>query len=228
MKKTIVLLSGGLDSAVTLYIARDRGYECNCLIFDYNQRHCKEVLQAEKIAKKAGCGYKVIKLDFPWQGSSLLNKSEILPVDRNIEEMAKEIPSTYVPSRNTIFISIAAGWAEAIGADAIFIGANAADFSGYPDCRGKYFGLFNELLQKGTKSGAEGAPIKIETPLIDKRKSEIVKIGAGLMVPFELTWSCYEGGEKPCLRCDSCRLRNKGFDEAGLRDPLVEGQYAGT
>lgn len=228
MKDAIVLLSGGLDSTTTLYTALDRGYKCHCLIFDYNQRHRKEILRAKKIAKRAGCDYKVIKLSFPWQGSSLLDKNAKLPSARSIDDMPKEIPSTYVPLRNTIFISIASGWAEAIGADSIFIGANAIDFSGYPDCRPAYFELFNKLLKQGTKSGIEGAPIKIEAPLIDKRKSEIIKIGANLKVPYKLTWSCYEGGEKPCLKCDSCLLRKKGFDEAGLKDPLVEMQYAKT
>jgi 7-cyano-7-deazaguanine synthase len=222
MKQAIVLLSGGIDSATTLYIAIDRGYKCHCLIFDYHQRHKKEIIQAEKIAKKARCDYKVIKISFPWQGSSLLDKRKQLPTDRNIDDMAKQIPSTYVPLRNTIFISIAAGWAETIEADSIFIGANAIDFSGYPDCRPAYFEIFNRLLREGTKSGVEARPIKIETPLIDKRKSEIIKIGISLMVPYKLTWSCYEGGRRPCLKCDSCLLRKKGFDEAGLIDPLME------
>ena len=222
MKKAIVLLSGGLDSATTLYIALNKGYECYCLIFDYNQRHKKEVLQAEKIAKKASCDYRIVKLDFPWKESALLDKGAKLPSGRNIDEMAKGIPSTYVPARNTIFLSIAAGWAEAVGADAIFIGANAVDFSGYPDCRPDYFELFNELLKRGTKRGVEGEPIKIETPLIHKKKSEIIKIGTQLKVPYELTWSCYEGEEAPCLKCESCILRKKGFEEARSKDPIME------
>lgn len=226
MKKAIVLLSGGLDSTTALYVALERGYRSYCLIFDYNQRHKKEVLQAEKIAKKAHCDYKIIKLSFPSQASALLDKNVKLPINRSADEMAKHIPPTYVPSRNTIFISIAAGWAETIGAESIFIGANAVDFSGYPDCRVEYFELFNKLLQKGTKSGTEGKSIKIKTPLIDKKKSEIIKIGSRLMVPYELTWSCYEGEKRPCLKCDSCLLRKKGFDEAGLRDPLLEVHYA--
>ena len=228
MKQAIVLLSGGIDSATTLYLAVDKGYKCRCLIFDYNQRHRKEIFQAEKIAKKSGCDYKIIKLAFPWHGSSLLDKDTELPAYRSAEDMAGDIPSTYVPLRNTIFISIAAGWAEVIGADSIFIGANAIDFSGYPDCKPAYFELFNRLLQEGTKRGVKGEPIKIETPLIDKRKSEIIKIGTSLMVPYELTWSCYEGGRRPCLKCDSCLLRKKGFDGAGLKDPLMEVDYAGT
>lgn len=226
MKEAVVLLSGGLDSATTLYIALDRNYSCRCLTFDYDQRHKKEIFHAERIAKKAHCDYKIVKLIFPWQGSALLDKSLKLPLDRNIEEMPGHIPSTYVPLRNTIFISIAAAWAEVIGAEVIFIGANAVDFSGYPDCRPAYYEHFNRLLQQGTKAGIEGRPIKIEAPLIDKKKSEIIKIGTKLMVPYELTWSCYEGGKRPCLRCDSCLLRKRGFDEAGLKDPLVEVHYA--
>lgn len=225
MKEAIVLLSGGLDSATTLYIAREGGHNCRCLIFDYGQRHKKEILQAEGIAKRLHCDYKITKLSFPWQGSALLDEGIELPAGKGAGETVENIPSTYVPARNTIFISIAAGWAEAIGADAIFIGANAVDFSGYPDCRPGYFEAFNKTLREGTKSGVEGKPIKIETPLIDKKKSEIIKIGTRLAVPFELTWSCYEGGKRPCLRCDSCLLRKKGFDEAGLNDPLTESYY---
>ena len=158
---------------------------------------------------------------FPRYGSSLLDKSK-LPMGRNIEDMPKDIPSTYVPARNIIFLSIASGWAEASGVESIFIGANALDFSGYPDCRPKFFELFNKLLQEGTKRGTEGRPVKIKTPLIDKKKSEIIKIGIGLKVPYGLTWSCYNGGKKPCLKCDACLLRKKGFEEAGAIDP----QYA--
>jgi len=225
MKKAIVLLSGGLDSATTLYIALDRGYECHCLIFDYGQRHKKEVRRAQRIAKKAGCSHRVIRLSFPWQGSALLDRNARLPVGRSFSEMAKGIPSTYVPARNTIFISMAAGWAEVIGAEAVFIGANALDFSGYPDCRPEYFEEFNKLLRSGTKSGVEGKAIKVEAPLVDKRKSEIVEIGDRLAVPFRLTWSCYEGGKRPCGRCDSCILRKKGFEEAGSKDPLTEDRH---
>ena len=228
MKKAVVLLSGGLDSATTLFIAREEGYECHCLVFDYNQRHRKEILEAQKIAKKTRCDYKIVKLSFPWRGSALLDKNADLPLVRNAGDMAGDIPSTYVPSRNTIFLSIAAGWAETLRADSIFIGANAVDFSGYPDCKPDYFELFNKLLLTGTKAGAENRPIQIKTPLIDKKKSEIIKIGTKLMVPYECTWSCYKGESLPCLKCDSCILRKKGFDEAGLKDPLMEIYYGRT
>lgn len=226
MKKAVVLLSGGLDSSTTLYIALEKDFNCHCLIFDYGQRHKKEIFHAERIAKKARCDYKIVRLALPWHGSSLIDKNMNLPLDRGIEEMARDIPPTYVPSRNTIFISIAAAWAEVIGAEAIFIGANAVDFSGYPDCRPEYYEHFNKLLQQGTKAGSEGKPIKVETPLINKKKCEIIKIGTAMMVPYELTWSCYDSGRRPCRKCDACLLRKKGFDEAGLKDPLVEISYA--
>lgn len=223
MNQAIVLLSGGLDSATTLYIALDRGYGCRCLIFDYGQRHKKEVRLAERIAKKAGCGHRVIRLSFPWQGSALLDRNASLPAGRSFRDMARQVPDTYVPARNTIFVSIAAGWAEAIGAESVFIGANSLDYSGYPDCRPEYFEEFNKLLGCGTKSGVEGRPIRVEAPLVAKKKSEIVAIGERLAVPFRLTWSCYEGGKRPCGRCDACILRKKGFEEAGVLDPLMEG-----
>ncbi len=221
VKKAVVLLSGGLDSATTLYIARNRGYRCYCLIFDYNQRHRKEVDCAKKIAKRlGGTSSKVVTLSFPWGGSALLDKRSKLPSRRPLKEITKSIPPTYVPMRNTIFLSFAAGWAEALGAEAIFIGANAVDFSGYPDCRPGYFDVFNRLLKKGSKRGAEGQRIKVFTPLVNKKKSDIIKIGASLRVPWDLTWSCYEGGRRPCGKCDSCRLRKKGFGDAGITDPL--------
>ncbi|MBU4487689.1 MAG: 7-cyano-7-deazaguanine synthase QueC [Candidatus Omnitrophica bacterium] len=220
MKKAIVLLSGGLDSATTLALALRKGYDCRCLIFDYGQRHKKEVRHAVKIAKAANCGYNVIKLPFSWRGSSLLNKKAPLP-RRGIKEMGKDIPSTYVPSRNTVFLSVAASVAESSGAGAIFIGANAVDYSGYPDCRPEYFKAFEALLKKGIKSGKDGRHIKIITPLIGKTKAEIVKIGSRLNVPYHLTWSCYAGKKIPCMECDSCLLREKGFREAGIKDSLV-------
>lgn len=220
MKKAIVLLSGGLDSATTLHMALDKGYDCRCLIFDYGQRHKKEIKHAVKIAKSAGCVHKVIKLPFSWGGSHLLDKEAPLP-KRGIKNIGKKIPSTYVPSRNTIFLSVAASVAEATAADAIFIGANAVDYSGYPDCRPGYFKAFETLLKRGTKRGTSGGHIRIITPLIGRTKGEIIKIGSRLKVPYHLTWSCYAGGKAACMRCDSCLLRKKGFDEAGIKDPLA-------
>lgn len=218
MKKAIVLLSGGLDSATTLYIAKDKGFAAHCLIFDYSQRHKKEVQAAKKVAGLAQCPFYVIKINLPWKGSSLLDKKMGLPIDR----IGREIPSTYVPARNTIFLSFALSYAEAIGAQDIFIGANVLDYSGYPDCRPQYFNAFNILAALATKCGVEDKKIKIQTPLINLKKSEIIKLGYKLGVPYQATWSCYKGGKKPCGRCDSCVLRAKGFREANKQDPLVK------
>jgi len=210
--KAVVLLSGGLDSTTTLYWAKNKGYTCVSLIFDYQQRHRKEVRSAIRIAKLTNCEYQVIKFKLKWLGSALIDKRIPIPENRNL--LPEEIPPTYVPARNTIFISFALSYAEAIGAQTIFIGANALDYSGYPDCRPKYYTAFNQLAQLGTKMGVEGKKIEILTPLIHMSKAEIVRLAVKLNVPFELTWSCYKGGHKPCGKCDSCLLRNKGFKEA--------------
>ncbi|MFH1175440.1 MAG: 7-cyano-7-deazaguanine synthase QueC [bacterium] len=223
MNKAVVLLSGGLDSAVTLYSALEKGYKCYCLIFDYGQRHKKEINFAKKIAVKAGCAYQLIKIDLPWKGSSLLDnrikisKSALVIERRN----TKKIPLTYVPGRNIIFLSFALSYAEALNAEAVFIGAHAQDYSGYPDCRPEFYRAFIKAAKAGTKAGVEGKPIKIITPLINKNKSQIIKLGKKLNVPFEWTWSCYEGAQSPCGRCDSCYFRAKGFKKAGLEDPNI-------
>jgi len=214
LKAAVVLLSGGLDSATVLYLAKARGYLCRCLIFDYGQRHKKEVRKAKEIARQAGCVYKILKIDFPWKGSALL--------DRKIkvaEEVSQAIPATYVPSRNIIFLSFAASYAETIGAEAIFIGAHAQDYSGYPDCRPEFIAAFIKMIQAGTYGA-----FRILAPLLRKNKSQIILMGKRLGVPFELTWSCYRGGKAPCAKCDSCYYRAKGFKEAGLVDPLVKNE----
>lgn len=220
-RKAVVLLSGGLDSAVALYIAKKRGYDCHCLSFDYGQRHRKEIDSSRSIAKKAGVKLRVARLRLPWKGSSLIDRKRKLPLDRTIESINKAIPSTYVPSRNTIFLSMAGSYAEAIGAQAIFIGAHYEDSSGYPDCRKDYLKAFRNVIRLGTKAGIKNA-LTLEFPLINRAKRGIIRTGKRLGVPFELTWSCYNGAKAPCRRCDSCILRAKGFKEAGTKDPLIK------
>jgi len=217
MKKAVVLLSGGLDSSTVLYIAKRRGFDIHCLIFDYGQRHKRELESAKNIARVALSRATVLKIALPWKGSSLLDKKLKIPSFNS-----SKIPSTYVPARNTIFLSFAISYAEAIGAGDIFIGANVLDYSGYPDCRPAYFKAFNRLARLATKRGIEHKGIRIQTPLIRLKKSEIIRVGTRLGVPYGLTWSCYSGGKKPCGRCDSCVLRAKGFKEARSIDPLIE------
>jgi len=212
VKRAVVLLSGGIDSTTTLYYAKKQGYKCYCLIFDYGQKHKKEIISAKKIAKLNRCPYYIIKFTLPWRGSSLIDSDLKIPFHKANQIGKTAIPSTYVPARNTIFISFALSLAEAIGAKSVFVGANAIDFSGYPDCRPEYYRRFNKLIN----SAMPGKKIKIHTPLIDKTKAEIIKLGNKLNVPFELTWSCYSGGRLPCGKCDSCILRSKGFQEAKI------------
>jgi len=219
MKKAIVLLSGGIDSAVTLYMAREK-YDSQALIFNYGQKASKEIRCAGKIAESAGCGYKELNISFPWKGSALLEEESSVPEYQ--ESPGGTIPSTYVPGRNIIFLSYGVSFAEAIGADAVFIGAHQLDYSNYPDCRSEFFDSFREMVSRGTKRGSENDPVEIVTPIIDKTKSEIIKIGSELGVPFEYTWSCYNGAEKPCGVCESCMFRAKGFAKAGIKDPLLQ------
>ncbi len=221
MKKAVVLLSGGLDSATCLYWAKSQGYDCQCLVFDYGQRHKKEIRHSLQVAKAAKCHYFVVNISLPWKGSSLLDKNLPVPFSTAIRHLPSAIPSTYVPARNTIFLSFALSYAEAIGAQAVVIGANALDYSGYPDCRPAYFQAMQKMANLATKAGVEGRKIKILTPLLHKTKAQIVKLGTSLKVPYKLTWSCYRGGARPCGTCDSCLLRAKGFREIGLLDPAV-------
>ncbi len=221
VKRAVVLLSGGLDSATTLFWAKNKGYKCFALSFDYGQRHKREIRYGQLLAKRANISWRLVKFKLPWAGSALLDKKIAVPKHRAVKEIPKTIPSTYVPARNTIFLALSLSYAETIGAGTIFIGANAVDFSGYPDCRPKYYQQFNRLIQLATKAGVEGKKIKIFTPLIKKTKAGIIKTGSRLKVPYELTWSCYEGKSQPCGYCDSCLLRAKGFKEAGLTDPLL-------
>ncbi len=222
MKTAVVLLSGGLDSATTLYLAGKQGYKCSCLIFDYGQRHRREIESAKRIARSAGCEVKLLKIQLPWKGSALLdNNIKIPPAKSQGPAHTSGIPSTYVPARNIIFLSFALSFAEAIGAEAIFIGAHIHDYSGYPDCRPEFYRAFSRVISTGTKTGVEKQSIKIKTPLIRKAKAQIIRLAGKLGVPMGLTWSCYRAGPSPCNRCDSCYYRKKGFQEAGIKDPSV-------
>jgi len=214
----VVLLSGGLDSATCMAIAKSQGYQCFGLSFDYGQRHRSELDFAEKAAGIAGLEeYKVIPIDMRGIGGSALTDASIdVP-----EEETEGIPVTYVPARNTVFLSYALAWAEVLAADAIFIGVNALDYSGYPDCRPEFISAFQAMANMATKQAVEGRHIAIETPLIDKTKAEIITIGAQLGVDYSQTVSCYQADDqgRACGLCDSCRLRKKGFADAGLDDP---------
>ena len=215
------LLSGGLDSTTTLYFAIEDHFTPLALTIDYGQLHAKEIEYAKRTAKHLLVEHEVISIQLPWGGSSLIDKRIPMPERRSLIEMAHGIPNTYVPARNTIFLSFAASYAEAKDAEAIYIGANALDYSGYPDCRSEYFIQFSGLIKQGTKCGAEGKSVEIKTPLIALKKSEIIQEARRLKVPLEWTWSCYKGEAYPCGVCDSCILRERGFKEAGMDDPLL-------
>jgi 7-cyano-7-deazaguanine synthase len=223
MKHAVVLLSGGLDSATTLAIARSRGYETYALSFDYGQRHRQELDAARKIANSvAAKEHRIIKIDNQiFAGSALINDVDV-PKSRSEEEIGRGIPPTYVPARNTIFLAHALAWAETIPAGHIFIGANAIDYSGYPDCRPEFIALFETLANVATKAGAEGARIQIHAPLIKLSKAEIIRKAVELNVDLSLTHSCYDPTPdgRACGECDSCQLRLKGFREAGVTDPI--------
>ncbi len=220
LKKAVILLSGGLDSSTTLYDAVAQGYDCNCLIFDYGQKHKKEIIQAKAVARRAACKSVVVKISLPWKGSALLDNKISVPRGRALDTPG--IPVTYVPGRNMIFLSFAASYAEAIGAETIFIGANAVDYSGYPDCRPEFIRSYQSMLARGLKTSVEGKSIRVVTPLIHLSKAQIVTLAVKLKVPVYLTWSCYNGGSKPCGVCDSCRLRVQGFAPAKIRDKAID------
>jgi len=226
-RKAVCLVSGGLDSCVTTFIAKKGGYQIYVLSFNYGQIHNKELINTKEIAKAVDAKDHIIfNVDLKrFGGSSLLDTSFIISEDRDLKDIGNGIPSTYVPARNTVFLSLALAYAESINADAIFIGANAVDFSGYPDCRPEYIEAYQKMANLATKKAVEGAPIKIEAPLLHMTKTEIIKKGQYLKVPFEYTWSCYKGDEEACGKCDSCILRLKGFKEAGIKDPIKYKQY---
>jgi 7-cyano-7-deazaguanine synthase len=217
-KKAVVLLSGGLDSATVLAWAKSQGYACYALSFDYGQRHNVELEAARRIAAEAGClAHKTVHVGFDAIGGSALTDSNIAVP----QQLQPGIPVTYVPARNTVFLAFALGWAEVLGALDIFIGVNAVDYSGYPDCRPEYIAAFQNLAQLATKAGVEGAQFHIHTPLIQLSKAEIIRLGSQLGVDYSLTVSCYAADSRgrACGRCDSCRLRRAGFEQAGIADP---------
>ena len=218
-KKAVVLFSGGLDSTTVLAQAQADGFECYAMSFDYSQRHSVELDSAKKIAANANVTeHKIVKLDLSQIGGSALTD---LSIDVPVDDAESGIPVTYVPARNTIFLSIALGWAEVIGANHIFVGVNAVDYSGYPDCRPEYIDAFEKMANLATKVGVEGHSLRIETPLIDLTKAEIALLGISLGVDFSETVSCYLADEegKACGVCDSCRLRRQGFKDANITDP---------
>ena len=217
-RKAVVLLSGGLDSATTLALARADGYACYALTFDYGQRHRVEIEAAVRIAQSLGVAdHRVVPFDLSWMGgSALTDRSMAVPTTASAG-----IPVTYVPARNTVFLSVALGWAEVLGAQDIYIGVNAVDYSGYPDCRPEYMQAFERLANLATRAGVEGRPFHLHMPLIQMRKREIIQAGTKLGVDYALTLSCYDPDAegRACGVCDSCRLRAQGFEAAGIPDP---------
>ncbi|HEY2101828.1 MAG TPA: 7-cyano-7-deazaguanine synthase QueC [Chthoniobacterales bacterium] len=222
MRRAIVLLSGGLDSATTLALAKQEGYDVFALSFEYGQRHAIEIAAAKSVAQDLQVReHRIVKIDLRAFGGSALTDSIDVPKNRSEDEMESKIPLTYVPARNTIFLGYALAWAEVVGADDIFIGVNALDYSGYPDCRPEFIEQFERLANLATKAGVSGERFRIRSPLIAMTKAEIIRKGTELGVDFSLTHSCYDPAPDgaACGECDSCRLRAKGFREAGLSDP---------
>jgi 7-cyano-7-deazaguanine synthase len=220
--RAVCLLSGGLDSSTCLALARREGYECYCLSFDYGQRHKIELDAASRVARTLGAAQHVVaRIDLRLFGHSALTGDIAVPKARSLAEMGQGIPITYVPARNTIFLSFALAWAEVLETSDIFIGVNALDYSGYPDCRPEYIEAYERMANLATKAGVEGRTrIRIHTPLLRLKKAEIVELGRDLGLDFSLTHSCYDPAPdgRPCGQCDSCLLRRKGFEEAGVAD----------
>jgi len=221
-KRAVVLLSGGLDSSTCLAVARARGFETHCLSVDYGQRHRGEIARARRVARALGArDHRVVKVDLStFGGSALTDPAIAVPKDRSARDMGRSIPVTYVPARNTVLLALALAHAESIGARDVFVGVNALDYSGYPDCRPEFLRAFERLSRVATRAGVEGRPVRVRAPLLRLTKARIVRLGTRLGVPFRLTQSCYDPVRgRACGRCDACQLRRKGFLEAGIPDP---------
>ncbi len=225
-QRAVVLLSGGLDSATVLAVARSEGYELYALSLSYGQRHAWELQAAKRVAASIGVAeHRTVAIDLRAFGGSALTDDIAVPKGRTTQEMNGSIPITYVPARNTIFLAFALAWAEVLGANDIYLGVNALDYSGYPDCRPEYIAAFEKMANLATKAGVEGRQeLKIHTPLIALSKAEIIRLGRDLGVDYGLTSSCYDPSHtgEPCGQCDSCLLRQKGFRENGIEDPLLK------
>ena len=221
--RAVVLLSGGMDSAATLALANEAGFESYALTVCYGQRHVLEIDRARAVARQVGAaGHRIVTVDLGHlSGSALTDRGTPVPKDRPEKSIGQGIPPTYVPARNALFLTLALGWAEVLGARDLFIGANAVDYSGYPDCRGEFLRAFERMADAGTKAGVEGDGFRVRAPLLDWTKAQIILEAQRLEVDLGLTLSCYDpgAGGAPCSRCDACRLRARGFEEAGLDDP---------
>lgn len=223
-RRAVVLLSGGLDSSTCLAVARDAGFETYCLSVDYGQRHRGELARARRIARALGAaGHRTVKVDLSaFGGSALTDRSIAVPKGRSPARMAREIPVTYVPARNTVFLALALAFAETLGAEDVYVGVNALDYSGYPDCRPAFLRAFERVARVATKAGVSGKPLRIHAPLLRLSKAGIIELGTSLGVPYRLTQSCYDPIRgRACGRCDACVLRRKGFVEAGVPDPTL-------
>ncbi|MBI2362786.1 MAG: 7-cyano-7-deazaguanine synthase QueC [Elusimicrobia bacterium] len=220
--RAVVLLSGGLDSATCLWWARARGYAVTGLSVRYGQRHARELSSARALARAARVPLHEVGLRLPWlKTSSLVDARKALP-DLPLSAIGRGgVPSTYVPGRNTMFVALGLSLADSIGAEAVVVGANALDYSGYPDCRPEFYAAFGKVARLGTRRGDSGRPLLVLAPLVRLDKAAIVRLAARLKTPLGLTWSCYAGGRRPCGRCDSCKLRAKGFAQAGRPDPAL-------
>lgn len=222
MKRAVVLLSGGVDSTTCAYLAISGGYEVLALSFDYGQRLRRELLAAKRVATKIGVReHQILSFDLSVFGGSALTADIPLPEGRDAQTIGQDIPITYVPGRNTIFLAFGLAYAECREAEALFIGVNALDSSGYPDCRPEYIAAFQLLADLGTRRGVQGRTIQLETPLLHLSKAGVIRRGHDAGVDYSMTWSCYGGGDRPCERCDACVLRAKGFAEARMVDPLL-------